>query len=314
MQLFRGIREAVRDKTADKLYAHLLALGIEAEILQGHPLQKVSVKTSSWIGFPSSQSRSLGLVKVHGKNIGYVNCVRDVVGGGPAASQEDYLEYLVPLREIPLGMCWAKLKTRKRGLLRRRVVDIEWGGGTLADMLNGDPTLKESLLMEFQLNRPLDIIVAPEPLHQCARIETTLHLPYLDLPSGSLFDCLDRIAGHIPSHVTEVNSRPEKVLLEVKVEINPGSKDAEVADCYVTDRHLIIKSREPLQIPMYMIEDCDVSILFGAGMAEVSHSTVTLRYRDESGHRQKVEFGMQTYEAGSLRRTLSTSYPCGISR
>lgn len=312
MELFKGIREAVRDKTADKLYAHLLALGIEVEILQGHPLQKVGVKTSSRTGFAARHSRSLGLVKVHGKSIGYVNCVRDVTGGGPAASQEDYLEYLVPLGEIPSSLCWTKLHTKKRGLFRREVVDIEWLGSALSETLNTDLALKQSLLMEFRQTKPLEIEIAPEPVYQCARIETTLRLP-----SGSLFDCLDRIAGHIPPHVTEVNSRPEEVVLKAKVKLNPRSKNAEIADCCVTDRNMRIESREPLQIPLYQVEDCQFNVTipsYGAAMAEVSHSTVRLRYLDESGRRRKVEFDMRTYDAGSLQNTLRDSYPCGISR
>lgn len=307
MQPFKAIHEALRDKAADELCAHFLHLGIQAEMLRGHPLQKVGARKEFGI-----KRESLGLVQVAGKNIGYVAIIRETIGGGKERYIRYDFEYLVSLGEIPSSLCWAKLDTQKRGLFRRKVVDIEWRGGTLANTLNGDLSLKDSLLMEFRLSRPLDIVVAPEPVYQCTRIETPRHLP-----SGNLFDCLDRIAGHIPSHVTEANSRPEKVLLEVKVEVNPGSRDAEVANCYVTDRHVRIESKEPLQIPLYQIEDCQVDLTipsYGVTMAEASRSTVTLRYQDESGHRQTKEFGMLAYDAGTLKHTLFHSYPYGITR
>ena len=67
--------------------------------------------------------------------------------------------------------------TKKKGLFRREVVDIEWKGKTLAAALNSDLTLKESLLTEFRVNRPWNIVVAPEPIYRCMRIETDLQLP-----------------------------------------------------------------------------------------------------------------------------------------
>jgi len=300
------------DKSADKLYAHLLKLGIQAEMLHGHPLQKVCTKKGGVLGW-GGEAKSLGLVQVAGKNIGYVNIIRQRHGSGQQEITFHYFEYLVPLREIPSSLCWAVLVTKKRGLFRREVVNIEWRGGTLADTLNGDPTLKQSLLMEFQLNRPLDILVAPEPIYRCIRIETGRHLP-----SGSLFDYLDRVAVLTAGHVTEVNSQPETVLFEGKIEFNPHSKGAEVADCYVTDRHVRIESKEPFQVPLYMVEDCYVSTppmpSFGAGVPVVSYSAVTLRYRDESGNRRKVEFEMQTGYAAQLQSELRNSYPRGITR
>lgn len=336
MELFRGIHEAVRDKAADELCAHLRALGIPTELLHGHPLQKVGEKTLR--GWMEGGGKSLGLVQVTGRNIGYVNVIQGARGGTSHSPPETvyYLDYLVPLGEIPLGICHAALETRKRWILWGEVLDIKWVGGSLASTLNDDLALKQSLLIEFRLHRPLGIEIAPEPVYQCARISTRgvtkhhglLRPQYLlrsggavlHLPSGSLFDCLDRIAGHIAPHVTEVNSRPEEVLLKAKVEVNPRSKDAEVADCYVTVRHVLLESREPLKIPLYQVDDCHVSTTIpteGAAMANYSRmasSVVTLRYCDASGHRRTVEFAMSTFDAGALYNTVIHSYPCGISR
>ena len=310
MQLFRG-------KTADRLCNHLRLLGIEAEILQGHPLQKVG----------ASGAKLLGLVQVAGRNIGYVNIIRASMSSQGGTHVEYCLNYLVPLGQIPSSLCRAVLVTKKQGLLRREVVDIEWGGGTLADTLNGDQSLKQSLLMEFRLNGPVEIAIAPEPIYRCTRIETwgitqRGFLPGSDfhLPSGSLFDCLDRIAGHIPPQVTEVNSQPEQVLFEAKVEVNPGSKKAEVASCSVTDRHLRIESREPLQIPLYMVEDCwvwlkypEVTVRAGTSDSMFNH-VVTMRYRDASGRRRTTEFAVMQGSGGDIRDILSNAYPRGITR
>jgi len=273
-------------KSADRLCAHFLVLGMRASILEKHPLQKVG------------GGNSLGLVQVAERNIGYVNVLKYIDEG----TAYYYLDYLVPLKDIPSGLCWAELHTKKRGLLRREVVDIEWRGGTLADTLNGDLTLKQNLLIELRRNGPLDIQIAPEPVYRCVRIETeSVRIEAELCISAGMFDCLDRIAGLIQKHVAEVNSRPEEVLIEAKAEINPRSKDAEIVDCFVTDRRVLLKLREPLEIPLYMVENCYVSTSlpsFGTGMAEVIRSTVTLTYRHESGHRQKTEFEMSTYNAG----------------
>jgi len=293
-----------KDKSADRLYAHLLNLGIQVQLVNEHSLKQVATRKQEvgtillgiFTGGWDPERKSLGLLQVSGKSIGYINVIR-VSGVSGQIRYRDYcLEYLVLLEDIPSNSCWAVLKTKKRGLLRREVVDIEWTGGTLADKLNGDLTLKENLLNEFQLNSPLDIRVAPEPAYQCARIETGEER-LLRLPSRSLFDCLDRIAGLTAEHVTEVNSRPETVLFEAKIEFNPRSNYAEVANCCVTDRHVRIDSREPFEIPLYTVQDCHVFRQypsFEAGISMVSGSTVTLKYLDESGHRQKVEFEMHT--------------------
>ena len=109
----------------------------------------------------------------------------------------------------------------------------------------------------------------------------------------------------------------EKVIFRARVEINPHLENTEVADCYVTEGSFVIESREPLQIPWYMIEECSSytpTPSFGVGMPTVSYSTVMLRYRDELGSGRKVEFEMPTIDAGSLEMELRNSYPQGITR
>lgn len=85
----------------------------------------------------------------------------------------------------------------------------------------------------------------------------------------------------------------------------------------MTDCNVCIESREPFEIPLYMIEDCHVFITLpslGAEISVVSGSTVTLKYLAESGHRRKVEFEMNTCEAGALEKLMKSFYQHGITR
>lgn len=296
---------------SDKLCAHLLSLGIQAEILPRHSLEEVGItRDMLWSG--RIWRESLGSVQVVGKRIGYINIISERMESERSYHEVGrFLEYLVTLKEIPSSLCWAVLVAEERGLLRRKVIDIDWRGGSIAEKLNSESTLKQNLLMEFQLSGPLNVVIAPEPIYQCIRIETPHRLP-----SANFFDCLELLARHIPQHVTELNSRPETVLLESKIEFNPHFKDDEIADLYVTDRCLRINSKKSFQIPLYMVDDCDVlsqRVYEAASRQAVNGYMVALKYFDESGHRRKVEFRMHT-GAVFLRDTIRTSYRYGISR
>jgi len=50
----------------------------------------------------------------------------------------------------------------------------------------------------------------------------------------------------------------EKVLFKARITINPRSKNAEVADSYITEESIAIHSSEPLQIPLDRVEDCSL--------------------------------------------------------
>lgn len=197
------------DETADKLCTDFNSLGIQAEIVHGHPLQEVGAKQSftEWWG---GGKKSIGLIQVAGKNISYVNVIR-LYSNVPQGYVEYYLEYLVPLRDTPSSLFFkTELKKRTRSWFSREVVDIQWKGGTLADTLNGDPSLKEILLTHLRQNSQLKIEIFAEPGYRCASIETMgvqkerwLRKPIIRPLSRSMFDCLDRIAGHIARRVTE---------------------------------------------------------------------------------------------------------------
>jgi len=100
----------------------------------------------------------------------------------------------------------------------------------------------------------------------------------------------------------------ERLVFKGKAEINPGSKDAEVADCYVTEGDLVVASTKPLRIPLQSLEDCYTSmpvVEYRSGQVQVGPSSVRLRYRDASGHKRIAEFQMHIGDAGSLESILS---------
>lgn len=187
------------DEAVDKLCTHFLTLGIDAEKLHKHPLERAGV----WGVL--TRERHGSLVRVAGNNIGFVNVIKVSSEGGPpgvGAGTAYHLDYLVPLRDAPSRSCRAKLKTKCRSLWSTEIVDIEWKGETLADTLNDDLTLKQRLSEEFRLNKPLTIEITPWPAYQCAKLKTRAAGTGFHFPSRNMFDCLDRIAGH----VIEVNA------------------------------------------------------------------------------------------------------------
>ena len=172
---------------ADKLCTHFLSLGIEAEKLRKHPLEKAGV----W-GVLTRTSYPCR-VRVAGKNIGYVGVIKASSEYGTAY----HLDYLVPLKDTPSPLCRAKLRTKTQSFGSTDIIDIEWKGETLADTLNGDLNLKQRLLEEFRLNKPLTIEITPEPAYQSARLKTRAGGTGFHFPSRNMFDCLDRIAAHV---------------------------------------------------------------------------------------------------------------------
>ena len=179
--------QPVRDKTGDKLCTHFLTLGIDAEKLHKHPLEKAGV----WGVL--TRERHGSLVRVAGKNIGYVSVLKASSEQGTAY----HLDYLVPLRDTPSHLCRAKLTEKHRAFWSSEIVDIEWKGETLADSLNHDLTLKQSLLEEFRLSKPFSIDITPWSAYQSAKLKTRAAGTGFHFPSRNMFDCLDRIAAHV---------------------------------------------------------------------------------------------------------------------
>lgn len=150
-----------KDERADKLCTHFLTMGIDAEKLRRHPLERAGV----W-GVLTRERGLAPLAKVAGKNISYVMVQKVSSEAGPRAGTHYLLDHLVPLRETPSRLCRARLGTKTKSFWSTEIVDIEWKGETLANTLNDDLTLKQRLLEEFQLNKPLTIEITPRLAYQ----------------------------------------------------------------------------------------------------------------------------------------------------
>jgi hypothetical protein len=82
------------------------------------------------------------------------------------------------------------------------VIDVDWVGGAVADLLNGDTELKRVLLQEGQT----DIQIEHDRGRKCIRIliPPTRRPTKSSLfePSKALFEAYDRIAGHVRRAMT----------------------------------------------------------------------------------------------------------------
>lgn len=199
------------------LLRHLRSLGIHAQRSHENPLQEVGTRRPWWLWWLYwKNTKSLGLIQLDGTNIGYANIIVTISRPPPLSqypipvhyeSEEYRLEYLVVAREISSNLS-RKTKVRKR--LRHRlwgeVIDIHWRGGDLSEILNGDPLLKENLLAQCRENRKLGIEIVHEPTYECVRIKTRPAGMSSEYPSRNMFDCLDRIAGH----VIKLPKRPQR--------------------------------------------------------------------------------------------------------
>lgn len=219
-----------RDKTPDKLCAHLRSMGLGAQLLPEHPLmQKVGAGEKFLARVAESVAgvfgvagawESIGVIQIAGGNISYVYVARRDVPSWDGGSYPEYrVDYLVSQEKYPLafyGKTALRKQYKRKVPFSHEVVDIEWEKGgvftdrgldewgfspkeTLGKRLNADLSLKDSLLMlmreeskggEFEIE-----VVDFELAHQLAAIRVT----YTRSPrlSPGMFDCLDRIARHI---------------------------------------------------------------------------------------------------------------------
>lgn len=195
-------------KDPDELCAHLLVLGIDAHML------------------PEEPNGHLGLIHLADKNIVAIAVVEESHGGGGPSGGPGtdpgyttvHLEYRVRPGNMPRVLC-SRIKLQKTPLrwkagvsimelpLSRNIItqvtDIRRKGGILADRLNGDVSLTESLVAELHENRDLAIRIEFDPNFGWKIVTRGVEKrrfwgrPLTGLPSRRLFDCLDRIAGHV---------------------------------------------------------------------------------------------------------------------
>ena len=136
---------------------------------------------------------SVGVIKIAGRNIDYVN----VVGVASQYGVNYFLDYLVrsPSWSGERRQKKARMARRKSPAIWGRVVDIEWkGDGYLSQQLNLDYRLKDKLLQTDFKELKNNIVIFPEPNYGYTRVRTA----YL-LPSFDLFESIDIIAKYIKS-------------------------------------------------------------------------------------------------------------------
>jgi len=97
----------------------------------------------------------------------------------------------------------ARLKpiTIRRGFLKREIVDVRWEGRELANMLNNDANLRDTL-NRMKNTAFVRLEIKPYTKHQCIRIrQKGPRVPEIAFPTVEAFEAYDRIAQHI-SNIT----------------------------------------------------------------------------------------------------------------
>lgn len=141
----------------------------------------------------------LGTIKISGRNIDEMQVFTRMTPGDTSLFRWYDLHFVVQGKVEGLrNQLTAKYEEIKKGFITRKVVGNEWHGGRLADLLNEDTMLKESLQKGKKPNR-----IVPDQRYQCVRIIFAMSReeskdPELIVPKTmESFEASDRIAKHI---------------------------------------------------------------------------------------------------------------------
>ena len=195
MSLFKKIKEKVRDKTRDELTAHLRALGVDAEMVErGAPDD---------IGGKGLLETDLGSIRIQGREINVIWLKRWTSGNESSMDIYYDIHYAVHIaaegrqEELKVSTSW-----KTKGLLRPQILDVEWSGGKIANLLNEDKSLREALLQEKRQKKLKNITITPDDEKPYIRI-CVGSLDKRDLMiSKNAFDCYNTIARHIRNFLT----------------------------------------------------------------------------------------------------------------
>ena len=190
--MFKKLREKFRDKKMDKLLAHLVSLGIDAELVKKGASEDIG-KPSLW----EMNALDMGSIRITGKEIDVIQVTKY---SGAEYGPTYRIDYAVKGR---IGAkkegVMAKTKLTKKGIAQKigwtsgGLLDISWTGGEIADLLNEDELLKRLLLRE-QIPKFGIIEVKPDKNKPFVRICTGGRFP-----SKKEFECYNIIAKHISS-------------------------------------------------------------------------------------------------------------------
>ena len=199
--MFKKLRESFKDKTREKLCNHLVNLGIDAEMAEKGASEDIG-KTSLFTPvkylplFPhplKGRVSDIGSIRITGKEIDVIQVTRYTSTGQGGGTRTYEIDYAVKGHiEGKEERVMAKTKLKKKGFIRKKVLDISWTGGEIADLLNEDQSLKELMLQE-QIPNFGNIKIKPDKNRPYIRIHTSMGA----FPSEKAFECYNTIAKHI---------------------------------------------------------------------------------------------------------------------
>ena len=216
MSLFKKLRGEIEEVgLVNELCEHLRQIGVEATVLDFKSPEAVHHSRTMHIYYTMENLPPLGCVKVEGRNIDLVEVSR--IGAGGSSGGPGHLVYRYNyVVKANVGNLENKLKAEakqiKKGLLNSEIIDYNWEGGELAQLLNTDSELKNMLL---ELGSP-NLMVTPYKRDQYVGIMpvispiTTIVIGGIPVkydgivgrkafPTREAFEAYDRIAQHIRS-------------------------------------------------------------------------------------------------------------------
>lgn len=190
MDVIRGYSP---EQFTKELCTHLQQMGIDAEVVPpGSPEE---------VGAP--HARLLGCVKVKGLNFDMVQSTSWLHSTPETTTTYFGLRFLVMGKVNGLEQqLKAEAKMKKKGFIRRKLVDVTWEGGRLADLLNRDTQVNDQLIKANKMlgiavdlenrNVRLYIVIGSDERALLGRIKW-------EFPSKAYVDACDSIAHHIRS-------------------------------------------------------------------------------------------------------------------
>lgn len=224
--MFDKIKDAFRETDlVQDLVDHLGQIGVQARAIDTKSTE--AVKHSPTLGIFGNPP--LGVVKIDGRNIDLVELYREIRGGGGRVGHGGagyhshapseviyYYDYVVRgdvgEREENFK---AEVHPIEKGLIRKELLDVEWKGRSLANLLNADQDLRK-MLLESGAPR---LEVKPDKKDGCVAIKlphggwhSTTSVGGIPIrhdftvgrkafPSSEAFEIYDRIAKHIRSEM-----------------------------------------------------------------------------------------------------------------
>lgn len=211
MSIFKKIRGKIEARTREvglinELCEHLQQIGIEATVLDFKSPEAVHHTPTMHIIYSMKNLPPLGCVKVEGRNIDLVEVSRISEGGGGGTAGRWVYRYNYVVK-AKVGNLENKLKAEvnpiKKGFPTSEIVDYNWEGGELVQLLNADSELKNMLLGLGALH----LMVIPNKKDQYVGITpivSSTAIVFYDMtvgrkafPTREAFEAYDRIAQHI---------------------------------------------------------------------------------------------------------------------